>query len=143
MVTGRVLRFDQVRGYGFIAPEAGGSDVFLHANDLWDDKYSIKPGTVVQFRLEDGERGLKASEVQVVEQSAAPSVPEVNTGGFQGTDDGIDNGDDLCDVLSKAEFTREITELLLEKVPTLTGAQITATRRELLAVAESYKWVEN
>ena len=38
MLTGKVIRFDDVRGYGFIAPDGGGEDVFVHANVLGDDK---------------------------------------------------------------------------------------------------------
>lgn len=136
MVTGKVLRFDQVRGYGFIAPDTGSADVFLHANDIWDDKTAVRPGTIVEFQLEEGDRGPKASEVRIVEQ-APPTVRR----GESPHDD--DMGDVLCEVLSSTEFEREITELLINKVPTLTGAQIAAIRRELSIVASNYKWIEN
>ncbi|WP_345034392.1 cold shock domain-containing protein [Kutzneria kofuensis] len=42
MATGRVLRFDDVRGFGFIAPDSGSEDVFVHANDLSEDKSVFK-----------------------------------------------------------------------------------------------------
>ena len=37
MLTGKVVHFDDMRGYGFIAPDKGGEDVFVHANVLADD----------------------------------------------------------------------------------------------------------
>jgi CspA family cold shock protein len=50
--------------------------------------------------------------------------------------------DALCDVLSPAEFLRELTELILESAPTLTGLQITQLRRHLLQNAQEHGWVE-
>ncbi|MEV4564613.1 cold shock domain-containing protein [Nonomuraea sp. NPDC049419] len=146
MVTGRVLRFDQVRGYGFIAPDTGGADVFLHANDLLDDKHAVRPGTVVEFRLEGGDRGLKASDVRIVGQRAAVSPSHSHESSYESSyvpsHEG-NAGDDLCEVLSESEFKREITELLITTVPTLTGTQIVAIRQELSSLAKSYKWVES
>jgi len=138
VVTGRVLRFDQVRGYGFIAPDSGGADVFLHANDLLDDKHALRPGTIVEFRLEGGDRGLKASDVRIVGQRGTTAHPQ---GSYAGSHES--GGDDLCEVLSESEFKREITELLITTVPTLTGTQIAAIRQELSSLAKSYKWVES
>jgi CspA family cold shock protein len=58
---GKVVRFDEFRGYGFVAPDAGGEDVFIHVNDLDFDKRLIEPGALVEFDVEDGDRGPKAS----------------------------------------------------------------------------------
>lgn len=66
MLTGKVIRFDEVRGYGFIAPDGGGEDVFVHANVLGDDKYVFGPGLRVEFEVSDGDRGPKAYAVQVL-----------------------------------------------------------------------------
>lgn len=62
MVAGRVVRFDGSRGYGFVAPEGGGEDVFLHVNDLLIPEEYVRPGLVVEFDVENGERGPKASD---------------------------------------------------------------------------------
>lgn len=135
VLTGKVLRFDDVRGYGFIAPDSGGEDVFVHANDLLDEKSMFAPGTAVEFEVAQGERGLKAYSVHVLDRPRpvrAASVPA----GLSDDDDG------LCDVLSRDEFTHELTDLLLRDVPDLTGAQITRLRGSLLTLAQKYGWVE-
>jgi cold shock CspA family protein len=139
--TGKVLRFDQVRGYGFIAPTGGGEDVFLHVNDLLDEKHLVVPGVIVEFDVEEGERGPKASSARIIKPAtnAAPRHPvPVAPASFSGED-----AEGLCDVLSAKEFTQEITELLIEVEPTLTGAQIIQTRRQLTRLAQKYGWVEN
>jgi cold shock CspA family protein len=69
MVTGRVVRFDSVRGFGFIAPDHGGDDVFLHVNDLLVPEHYVRSGLSVQFEVEEGGRGLKASAVRLAEGS--------------------------------------------------------------------------
>ncbi len=141
MGTGKVLRFDQVRGYGFIAPTGGGEDVFLHVNDLLDEKHLIVPGVIVEFDVEEGERGPKASSARIVKSGttgSGPRHPAPVTASFSGED-----AEGLCDVLSAKEFTQEITELLIEVEPTLTGAQIIQTRRQLTRLAQKYGWVEN
>jgi cold shock CspA family protein len=73
VATGKILRFDEIRGYGFIAPDAGGEDVFLHANALLAEKHQYHPGVPVEFDVIEGERGLKATAVRVVRGKTAPS----------------------------------------------------------------------
>ncbi len=48
----------------------------------------------------------------------------------------------MCDVLSQAELGLELTELLLDNVPTLTGQQILAIRRGVLDCAKKHGWVD-
>jgi cold shock protein len=140
--TGRVLRFDDVRGYGFIVPDGGGEDVFVHANELLDEKNVFVPGASVEFEVTEGDRGLKAFAVRVVGKEPANTFsgirvkPEARTGG-SAEDDG------LCDVLSPAEFLQELTEILLEAAPTLTGLQIVQLRQHLLKTAQEHGWAED
>ncbi|PAX89758.1 hypothetical protein CLM82_19405, partial [Streptomyces albidoflavus] len=68
--TGKILRFDEVRGYGFIVPNEGGEDVFMHANDLVDEKYLYQSGREVEFFEEMGEKGPKASQIRLVYRSS-------------------------------------------------------------------------
>jgi cold shock CspA family protein len=88
MLTGKVIRFDEVRGYGFIAPDGGGEDVFVHANVLGDDKYVFGPGLRVEFEVTDGDRGPKAYAVQLLSErgpalAAVPVAPPVIPPGVQ------------------------------------------------------------
>lgn len=139
MVRGSVVSFDRVKGYGFVAPEAGGEDVFVHVNDLLDDKSLMVPGRTVEYILDQGDRGPKASEVRLVPTSAPAGRAKTLTPGAEA--DGAD-GDDLCDVLSPGELNQEVTEALLQTEPPLTGAQILAVRRRIVAIAQSHGWVD-
>ncbi|MBB2937579.1 cold shock CspA family protein [Amycolatopsis bartoniae] len=122
MVTGKVVRFDEIRGYGFVAPEGGGEDVFVHVNDLDVDKRLIAPGTVVEFTVEDGERGPKASNVRVVRNSR-PALD----------DDYLPPG---------LDFREELTEALLAGVPTLTAEQVLRVRKAVLDLVHDHGWLD-
>ncbi|MZD04461.1 cold shock domain-containing protein [Streptomyces sp. SID5785] len=135
MVAGRVVRFDGARGYGFIAPDDGGEDVFLHVNDLLIPESYLRTGLKVAFDIEDGERGPKASSVRLAEGATAPAP---------GRHASAAEGDDvLCDVLRVDEFTNEVTELLLRAAPSMTGEQILAVRRELVQNGRKHGWVDS
>ena len=79
MIKGELISFDRIKGYGFVAPESGGDDVFIHVNDLYGDKNLLSPGAIVEFRPEHGVRGLKASEVTVVRPAAPTPTPTAST----------------------------------------------------------------
>lgn len=139
MGTGEVLRFDQVRGYGFIAPKGGGADIFLHMNDILEEKHRIVPGTLVEFEVEEGQRGLKASSVRIVRQAQAGAAVATPARREPSATD----PDSLCDILSPAEFTHEVTELLIGAEPTLTAGQIVQVRTALVQFARKSGWVED
>ncbi len=144
--TGRILRFDAMRGYGFIEPEGGGEDVFLHANDLLDDKHLLRRGTVVQYEVTPGERGLKAAfGVQIVSQPhpPVPLPPRRSASGSRQSSADPDGEEPLCDVLPREEYLREATELLLTVTPPLSAPQILSIREKLAEVAAGYGWLEN
>lgn len=138
MATGKVVRFDEFRGYGFVAPDVGGEDVFIHVNDLDFDKRLIGPGTLVEFDVEDGDRGPKASRVRILGRPTGPPAvaSATNVSSRMTTDDGI------RDVLSKKEFLAEVTETLLNASPTVTAEQILRIREGLVRVADSHGWIE-
>jgi cold shock protein len=138
VLAGKVIRFDGVRGFGFIAPDGGGEDVFVHANDLLDEESLFRPGTPVEFETFQGDRGPKASSVRVVGRSSAES--HASRPAPVRRSDPDEEG--LCDVLSSTGFMREVTETLVEGVPTLTAAQIVQVRNCLSGVARGHGWVE-
>lgn len=150
VITGRVIRFDDVRGYGFIAPDDGGEDVFVHANTLVDDKHVLGPGVPVEFEVCESDRGLKAVTARVI--TRVSTLPDHgHEGGGRSTQ--VDSTqaanrsepveDGLCDVLGEDELRQEVTELLLDAMPTLTALQITQLRQLVMNVARKHGWVEN
>ncbi|MEU1460562.1 cold shock domain-containing protein [Streptomyces sp. NPDC005727] len=145
MVAGRVVRFDGSRGYGFIAPEDGTEDVFLHVNDLLIPEQQLRPGLVVEFEVEEGDRGPKASAVKLAPASAGgPAL--VRGGGavpFPGAARQPDGDDSLCDVLTPDEYLHEVTEILLATAPSLTGEQILQVRLGLLRFGRNHGWTED
>ena len=150
-LTGKILRFDEVKGYGFIAPDQGGEDVFLHANALLDEKDAYRSGVPVEFEALESDRGLKAASVRVVRDgplsvSDTPSPALLATGSIAvGRPATVDLTDDdgLCDVLTAAALKAELAELCLESVPSMTGEQINHLRRALTTLARRHGWVED
>jgi cold shock CspA family protein len=145
MAKGTVVRFDEVRGYGFIAPEGGGEDVFVHINDLEDEKSLFAPGVPVEFQMTEGERGYKAFSVRALRRPAETHAPVVTTplrpnGSVARDPDDPDDG--LSDVLSESEFAQELTEFFLRATPDLSGSQIVTLRRGLTGIAKNHGWVE-
>jgi len=144
MVAGTIVRFDRTRGYGFIAPDLGGDDVFVHANDLDVDDDAVTVGRRAEFQVVDGERGPKAYGVRVLETTAAAGEaagpPREANGTAPAPAAALDV--DECEVLSEQEFSSEVTELLLRATPTLTGAQIVAVRKSLGDLARSHRWID-
>ncbi|MDA3866342.1 MAG: cold-shock protein [Salinivirgaceae bacterium] len=63
MSNGTVKFFNNSKGFGFITPDEGGKDVFVHANGLVDE---INEGDKVDYDVEEGPKGLSAVNVKVV-----------------------------------------------------------------------------
>ena len=144
VVTGRVLRFDQIKGYGFIAPDNGGDDVFLHVNALEGEKREYRPGVVVSFEILKDERGLKATSVRVVGGDGPPALARpVRAPAVTGSPDPADDDELLCDVVAAAELRKEIIELCLESVPSMTGEQITGLAEAMTALSRRHGWIED
>lgn len=134
-VTGTVIRFDDMRGYGFISPDAGGEDVFLHANDLEINKARVRPGLKVSFEVEEGARGKFATGVQL--PTAAPEAQPASNDALTSS-----NGE-YFDVLSVDDFKRIVTEMLLHINHPLNGDQILEVRTGLETLAHKYGWIES
>lgn len=66
-VSGTVKWFKDSLGYGFIAPDAGGKDIFVHHSTIGMDGYkTLKEGQRVTFAVVRGEKGPQADAVTVV-----------------------------------------------------------------------------
>lgn len=64
-VRGTVKWFNEDKGYGFIAREDGGDDVFLHYSALDQDGFkSVNEDAELEFAVEQGPKGPKAVDVK-------------------------------------------------------------------------------
>ncbi|MEX2591228.1 MAG: cold-shock protein [Anditalea sp.] len=63
MATGEVKFFNDTKGFGFITPDAGGKDVFVHRSGTKEDLYE---GDKVEYELEQTDRGPSAVNVTKV-----------------------------------------------------------------------------
>ena len=79
MATGIVKWFNDAKGFGFITPDAGGADVFIHFSAIAMDGYkSLKQGARVSFDLTDGAKGSHAQNiVQTAPAEEGNIAPEV------------------------------------------------------------------
>ncbi len=55
--TGTILKYNQDRGYGFIAPDSGTGDLFFHVSAISGDRTGIMPGEAIHFEVGLGTNG--------------------------------------------------------------------------------------
>ena len=72
--SGTIKWFSNAKGFGFIFNEKGNEEIFVHYSAILTDGYkTLKAGQIVDFEIQEGEKGLHAINV-------IPSDQKVTTG---------------------------------------------------------------
>lgn len=67
MATGKVKWFNDAKGFGFIAQDNGGEDVFCHHTAIQSEGFrSLSEGQKVEFEVKKGPKGLQAENVRAL-----------------------------------------------------------------------------
>ncbi|PLC49115.1 cold-shock protein [Pollutimonas subterranea] len=65
--TGTVKWFNNEKGFGFITPESGGKDLFVHHSDILGSGYkSLEENQRVSYEAAEGPKGPQAKSIQVI-----------------------------------------------------------------------------
>jgi len=89
MASGTVKWFNTAKGFGFVQPDDGGSDVFIHISALNQAGLdSLDEGDKVEYELEQDRRSGKLAATQIVVTEKGAPQPRRGGGGFGGGDRG-------------------------------------------------------
>ena len=66
-LTGTVKWFDEGRGFGFIAQDGGGKDLFAHFSEIQSEGFkSLSENQRVEFEVKEGQKGPQAANIRIV-----------------------------------------------------------------------------
>lgn len=66
MATGTVKWFNETKGFGFVTPDNGGEDLFVHFSAINSNGYkTLQEGQRVSFEVTQGKKGKQASNIQM------------------------------------------------------------------------------
>lgn len=71
MGKGTVKWFDKKKGYGFITPDDGSADIFIHYSAIeggGDEFKIVYEGDIVEYEITEGKKGPQASNVTIIEK---------------------------------------------------------------------------
>ena len=112
--TGTIAWFRENKGFGFIHPDDGSDDIFMHATDVVEgDESQLVEGTRVAYQTSGSHRGPKAVKIRVVAAQPAPdSVPEQAAA----QEEAWSLPDEIAAILDKhvQDMTAEIRQLVEE-----------------------------
>ena len=67
MAQGTVKWFSDDKGYGFITPDEGGEDLFVHHSGIAGSGFkSLEEGSKVSYEASQGQKGMQADNVSIV-----------------------------------------------------------------------------
>lgn len=72
MAIGTVKWFNEAKGFGFLTPQDGSEDVFVHFTAIKGQGFrTLREGQQVSFTSEKGPKGMQASSVEATEEATA------------------------------------------------------------------------
>lgn len=76
MATGRVKWFNNAKGYGFVRPDNGGDDLFVHHSYICMEGYrTLKAGQPISYEIKPVDKGSHAVNITLLDEQAA-EIPQ-------------------------------------------------------------------
>ena len=114
-LTGTIKWYSKKQGFGFVAPDNGGGDVFIHHSVLPQNGHSpIAPGDRITFAVEQGKKGPTATAVALLGETVADDPSPVATSGDRFSD--LDLNADLLRAVAEAGYV-EPTSIQTQAIP--------------------------